>query len=144
MIQPQPITFFIDRCLGNKRIAETLRYSGVSVEIHDEHFGKGAQDVEWLPEVGKRGWVVLTKDGKISNNLLERIAVARANVKMFIFASQSVSGADMSAILLKAVVPMQEFVREHPAPFIAKIYRDSRITMWKDQEVLLKELERFS
>ncbi|WP_189525198.1 hypothetical protein [Nostoc sp. 'Peltigera membranacea cyanobiont' 232] len=42
--------------------------------------------------MGKRGWVVLTKDGRISNNLIERIAVARAQVKMFIFASQSVSG----------------------------------------------------
>lgn len=144
MTQPQPITFFIDRCLGNRCIAETLRNSGITVEIHDEHFGKGAQDVMWLPEVGKRGWVVLTKDGKISNNLLERIAVARAYIKMFIFASQSLSGADMSEILLKAVVPMQEFVREHSAPFIAKIYRDSRIAMWKDQKMLLEELGRFS
>jgi PIN like domain len=55
MIQPQAIAFFIDRCLGNKRIAQTLRDSGMTVEIHDEHFAKGAQDVEWLPEVGKRG-----------------------------------------------------------------------------------------
>lgn len=144
MIQPQPITFFIDRCLGNRCIAQTLRNSGVTVKIHDEYFSKGAEDVAWLPEVGKRGWVVLTKDGRISSNLLERIAVARAHIKMFIFASQSVSGADMSAILLKAIVPMQVFVREHPAPFIAKIYRDSRIAIWKDQKMLLEELKRFS
>jgi hypothetical protein len=85
----------------------------------------------------------LTKDGKISNNSLERIAVARAHIKMFIFASQSLSGAEMAAILLKAIVPMQEFVLEHPAPFITKVYRDSRIAMWKDQEVLLEELERY-
>ncbi|MEH2464175.1 hypothetical protein [Nostoc sp.] len=87
MIQPQSITFFIDRCLGNRRIVEMLRSAGVTIKIHDKHFDKGAQDVDWLPQVGKMGKVVLTKDGKISNNLLERIAVARAQVKMFIFAS---------------------------------------------------------
>lgn len=142
MTQSQSITFFIDRCLGNRRIVETLRTAGLTIEIHDEHFGKGAQDTEWLPEVGKRGWVVLTKDGKISNNLLERIAVARAQVKMFIFASQSVSGADMAAIFLKAIVPMQEFVRNNPAPFIAKIYRDASIKLWRDSETLLEESEQ--
>lgn len=143
MNQPQSITFFIDRCLGNKRIVETLRGAGITVEIHDEHFEKGAQDVNWLPEIGKRGWVVLTKDGRISNNLIERIAVARAQVKMFIFASQSVSGEKMASIFLKAIVPMQEFVRKHPAPFIAKIYRDSSITMWKDSEKLVEESQQF-
>lgn len=38
-------TFFIDRCLGNKLIVETLRGAGVSVEIHDDHFAQAAQDI---------------------------------------------------------------------------------------------------
>lgn len=46
MIQPQSITFFIDRCLGNRRIVETLRAAGITIKIHDEHFDKGAQDVD--------------------------------------------------------------------------------------------------
>lgn len=143
MTQPQSITFFIDRCLGSKSIVEILRKAGITVEIHDEHFDKGAQDVDWLPEVGKKGWVVLTKDDRISKNHLERIAAARSQVKMFVLASQNLQGKDMAAIFLKAIVPMQEFVRKHPAPFIAKIYRDGNITLWKDSQMLLEELERF-
>lgn len=143
MTQPQSVTFFIDRCLGSRCIVETLLAAGISIEIHDEHFDKGAQDVEWLPEVGKRGWVVLTKDANIGKHTLERIAVARAQIKMFVLASQSLSGEEMAAIFLKAIVPMQEFVRKHPAPFIAKIYRDARISMWKDRQKLIEELEQF-
>ena len=56
------ITFFIDRCLGKKYIAQVLIDSGIAVEIHDDHFSQNVEDVDWLPEVGKRGWVVLTKD----------------------------------------------------------------------------------
>ncbi|BAY70779.1 hypothetical protein ACN23B_25980 [Anabaena sp. FACHB-709] len=115
----------------------------MTIAIHDEYFGKDAQDVEWLPEVGKRGWVVLTKDGKISNNRLERIAVARAQIKMFTFASQSLSGEEMAGILLQAIVPMKRFVSKHPAPFIAKIYRDGHLDMWKDAQMLLEELQEF-
>ncbi|MCY7278842.1 MAG: hypothetical protein LH702_35175 [Phormidesmis sp. CAN_BIN44] len=49
----------------------------------------------------------------------------------------------MVAIFQKAIVPMQEFVRKHPAPFIAKIYRDGSIDMWKDSQTLIQDLEQF-
>jgi len=143
MIPPQSITFFIDRCLGKKSIPETLRTAGVTIEIHDDHFDKGALDVDWLPQVGEKGWIVLTKDDRISKNQLERIAVARAQIKMFVLASQNLRGEDMAAIFVKAIVSMQEFVRKHPAPFIAKIYRDGKISLWKDSQELLTELKSF-
>jgi hypothetical protein len=40
MTEFESITFFIDRCLGNKLIVETLRGAGLTVEIHDDHFSK--------------------------------------------------------------------------------------------------------
>ena len=46
----------------------------------------------------------------------------------------------MIDILTKAIVPIQNLVRKHPAPFIAKIYRDSRVEIWRDREALSEEL----
>jgi predicted nuclease of predicted toxin-antitoxin system len=143
MTQPKSITFFIDRCLGGRLIVEKLRDAGITVETHDDHFDKDAKDVDWLPSVGQRDWIVLTKDAKIGKNSLEKIAVANAGIRLFTLASQNLSGADMAAIFLKAIVPMQDFVRKHPAPFIAKIYRDGRIDMWKNDQTLLEELIQF-
>lgn len=144
MSQFQSIVFFVDRCLGSKRIVEALRNSGMTIEIHDDHFHKDAQDVDWLPEIGKRGWVVLTKDAKIGKRTSEKIAVASAKVKMFVLASQNLSGEQMIEAFIQAIVPLQEFVRKYPAPFIGKIYRDGHIEMWKDSQMLLEELQRLS
>lgn len=138
--QSQEIRFFIDRCLGSKRIVTALKSSGIAVEIHDDHFAKDAQDVDWLPEVGKRGWVILTKDARIGKNHLERMAVTNAGISMFTLASQNLSGQEMADIFLKSITKMQEFVRQHPAPFIAKVYRNGRVEMWKDAQTLLDEL----
>jgi predicted nuclease of predicted toxin-antitoxin system len=138
--QSQEIRFFIDRCLGSKRIVTALKSSGIAVEIHDDHFAKDAQDVDWLPEVGKQGWVILTKDARIGKNHLERMAVTNAGISMFTLASQNLSGKEMADIFLKSITKMQEFVRTHPAPFIAKVYRDGRVEMWKDAQTLLDEL----
>jgi hypothetical protein len=58
------------RAIGRRLAAEGLR-----VELHDDHFPQGTPDVVWLTEVGKRGWIVLTKDTRIrSCGVMERYA----------------------------------------------------------------------
>jgi PIN like domain len=143
MIEFECTTFFIDRCLGNKLIVETLRSAGVNVEIHDEHFSKNTQDVDWIPEIGKRGWVILTKDARIGKNKIERLAVADAGVRMFVLVSQNLSGADMANIFLKAIPEMEKFILKNITPFIAKVDRDSKVKVWKDNLDLLLELDDF-
>jgi predicted nuclease of predicted toxin-antitoxin system len=127
MIELESTTFFIDRCLGNKLIVETLRAAGVSVEIHDDHFGKNTQDVDWIPEIGKRGWVILTKDARIGKNQMERLAVADAEVRMFVLVSQNLSGTDMADVFVKAIPAMEKFILKNIAPFIAKVDRESKV-----------------
>jgi hypothetical protein len=51
--------FFVDRCLG-KAVAVALRTAGVEVHTHDDHFAQTTRDVDWIPEVTARGWVILT------------------------------------------------------------------------------------
>jgi predicted nuclease of predicted toxin-antitoxin system len=143
MIESEFTTFFIDRCLGNRLIVETLRLAGVNVEIHDDHFGKNTQDVDWIPEIGKRGWVILTKDARIGKNKIERLAVADAEVRMFVLVSQNLSGADMANIFLQAIPEMEKFTLKNIAPFIAKVDRDSKVKVWKDNLDLLSELDEF-
>lgn len=134
-------TFFIDRCLG-KKLASVLRDQGISIETHDDHFAKDASDVDWLPEVGKQEWVVLTKDERIAKRHLERLAVANAGIRMFVLVSQNLSGRDMAAAFTKAIPAMEQFIQTLSAPFIAKVYRDGRVEEWKIAEDLLDELER--
>jgi PIN like domain len=143
MSEFESITFFIDRCLGNKLIVETLREAGLAVEIHDDHFGKNAPDVDWIPKIGKRGWIILTKDARIGKNRIERLSVADANARMFTIASQSLSGTDMADIFLKAIPEMRKFICENPAPFIAKVYQGGKVKAWKDDLALVAELNDF-
>jgi predicted nuclease of predicted toxin-antitoxin system len=135
----QDFTFFVDRCLG-KRLATVLKAQGLTVEIHDRHFDKNAKDTDWLPIVGQRGWVVLTKDEHIAKRSLERIAVTSARVRMFVLVSQNLSGAETAAAFTQAIAAMQQFLQEHPAPFIGKVHRDGNIVPWRTHRDLLNEL----
>ncbi|SRR5213594_2610323 len=62
---PESPTLFLDRSFGKKTVAEALRGAGANVEVHDDHFPQDATDETWLTEVGKKDWIVLTKDRRI-------------------------------------------------------------------------------
>ena len=70
-------TFFVDRCLGTY-VGLELRASGLLVEFHADHFADDTDDQTWISEVGRRGWVVLTKDKAISRRPVEVHAVEAA------------------------------------------------------------------
>lgn len=143
MNQLLPTTFFIDRCLGTKAIVEALREVNVSVEIHDDHFSQGALDIDWLPEVGSRGWIILTKDANIGKNQIERMAVTSANLRMFVLASQNFSGSDMADIFVRSILEMKKFISSNPAPFIAKVYSNATVKQWKNSVDLIEEYNSY-
>lgn len=60
------VTFFIDRNLGSRIVAQALVNAGENVQVHDEHFPMDAKDEEWIPVVCQRGWIILTKDSRIA------------------------------------------------------------------------------
>ena len=138
------IVFFLDTCLGNRKIAEAIRAMGISVETHDQHFRKNALDTEWISQIAEKEWIILTKDERIGKNALERRAVARTGLRMFTFTSQQLSGDDMVKILQKAIIPMQKFIEKNPAPFIAKIHKDGSVKKWKTAQDLEDEINNLS
>src|SRR5947209_19499105 len=76
------VVFFIDRCLG-KAICERLRAAGLTVEHKDDYFPQNTEDEVWMPEVGERGWVVLTRDTRIRFHPNEQRALLASNLRLF-------------------------------------------------------------
>ena len=79
------MTYFFDANLSTK-LAQMLQALGVSVVHLQQHFPKDAPDRQWIPWVGKRGWVIVTTDGRILQNPAERRALERAHIiAVFLF-----------------------------------------------------------
>lgn len=133
-------TYFLDRALG-KSIGKALQSLGVKVEFHNQHFQPDAPDTEWLPIVSQNGWIVLTKDKNLGRNQLEIQAIAYANAKVFALVSGNINTAKMTTIFVSAIEKIDKFAQGNQAPFIAKIYQDSRLELWKNHTALKKVLK---
>lgn len=87
--------YFVDRALGSVLVPTGLAEAGFEVRPHDEFFPEDAKDVDWLPEVAERGWLILTKDSHIKTRLSERLVAEAAGAKIFVLVSGNLTAADM-------------------------------------------------
>lgn len=127
--QPDQPTFFVDRALGGIKVPTILSDACFTIEIHSDHFPDDSPDAEWLTEVGKRGWVVLSKDKRIRRRPLELNALLKAKVAAFVLTSGNLTGEKMGDIFVRAKSKILKFVTEHPRPFLAAVTRGGRVNM---------------
>ena len=125
---PEPVVFFIDRCLGTKVIAEALRRANEVVKTHDELFPQNTPDEKWLEMAGRQNWLVLTKDTRIRYHAHEIAALLDSGVRAFVLTARGdLTGAEMAAIFLKALPSIKRVALETQAPFVARVQRDGRV-----------------
>lgn len=101
------------------------------MERHADHFKPGVPDEDWLAEVAAKRWIILAKDEAIGRNPLELAAVKRSRACVFTLASQQMTGPEMADAFVKARHRIKQLARKHQGPFIAKVYRDGTVKMWK-------------
>ena len=124
--------FFSDEDLGTKIFPVPLRDAGVRVEALTNHFPAGTNDVDWIPMVAQREWVVLTHDRNMRYNTPERNSIMQSRLRVIVIRGGS-TRAEMAGIFLNLRDQIYDFVRQHPAPFIARLYHN-RIEMWLSQD----------
>jgi PIN like domain len=101
--RPQPtsgIVFFTDQNLSGETIPQALvSASGYPCQKHKDNFALDARDVDWLPQVGRRRWILITKDWRMLQRSVERGAMLAANVRAFVFREQRLRGEVMAEII---------------------------------------------
>lgn len=122
-------TFFLDRALQSYALRDALKELGARVQMHHDHFEEEAEDIDWLPVIARREWVILTKD---QYNWLERRAIRNAKGRAFLLVRGELSGEEQIAIIRKALPQMLRILDLATTPVIAKIYRDGSVLITEE------------
>lgn len=106
-----PLVYILDEDLASVSIIAGLRAKGLVVKTVPEEFGKGCQDVDWLPKAGQRGYVVLTKDKSMRRTPMEVAVLRDARVRYFALTRGNLTPAQMLAAILAALPQIEGIVR---------------------------------
>jgi hypothetical protein len=110
--------FFLDRSVESASVAAALRDAGVEVRLHGDFFADDAKDEMWLPDVARRGWIVLTRDKWIRRRPLEKQALIASGARAFVLTWGNLRGREMAEILVKHIHKMDRLARITEPPFV--------------------------
>ena len=122
--------FFTDRDLG-KKFPEILRAGGLAVERHADRFRHDTSDEEWLREIGAKGWIALTHDGRIRYKPNELATVMQHGVALLVIVGHA-PYPDLARAFLATKGRILNFLERHQPPYIAKVYRPAPDDVAKD------------
>jgi hypothetical protein len=117
------LTFFLDHQIGRYQVAEALRSAGAKVAVHLDHFPGNMPDVEWIPEVARRDWVLITKDQNIRRNPLERRAYELSGLRGFVVTGKDMTGGELAVLLVQCLHGMARRVSGRRGPLLFTISR---------------------
>ena len=123
----EELTFFIDRSLGHKLLAQSLLDNDEKVIVHDDLFAQDTIDEVWLEEAGKKNWIVLTHDTKIRYRKSETDALLAHDVRAFVLTAKKLTGKEIAGVIVKALPRIKKLISKTPAPFIAHITRSGDV-----------------
>ena len=127
--QPEDRVYFFDRSIGKHKVATAVRDSGRRVIIHDDEFEPSTPDEDWLPVVGQKNWIVVTKDMNIRYRENEIAALETARVRMFVLSSGNMTGDEMARAVVLALPGMERMMNRRKGPFLAGIDRNGRVRL---------------
>jgi hypothetical protein len=120
--------FFADVCLG-RQLSQALKDSGWAVKFHLDHFPQDTPDEVWLPVVGDRGWVVLTKDKNIRRKPAERAKIIASKVRLFTLPGGNMTGEEMVERFRSSSARIARFLNNTQAPFVAVVQADNVVNI---------------
>lgn len=120
---PHEIVYFTDRDLGHQ-FPELLRAAGLRVERHDDHFGQLTSDHEWIAQVGRRGWVAITRDKRIRYSPLALDTLTESRARLLVIVGR-LTTEEAAGVFVRHQRRIETLLRKETAPFIGKVKREA-------------------
>ncbi len=116
---------FIDRSLGRLEVPRLLRDAGLDLVTLAEHYGMPAdedvEDVTWIADVARHGWVALMKDARIRRRPAERAAIQSNGTRCFCVPRADLPSAVMGERYLANLGAMTTACQS-PGPFLYAVH----------------------
>lgn len=127
------LIWWFDRCLG-RELPNAIEALGAEVRRYVDLFPNDptVDDVDWIPRVTARGWVIVTKDKNIRRDSNERAVLIAARARYVCLASANMTGKQQVETLTGHWRTIDGVVRTRAAPLLVSVTRDG--VVWWDGE----------
>jgi hypothetical protein len=133
---PLDPVFFVDADLCDYVFLDILGAAGIRLEVHDDHFAKGTDDLDWMVKAGENGWVVLSHNKRIRRTSSQTDQLMRYSLRAFMLVGnatpnpagqKSAFTRSLAENFVRTLPTVHRFLRRHDGPWIARILRPTTV-----------------
>jgi predicted nuclease of predicted toxin-antitoxin system len=123
-------TFFVDVSVSSAELLQALRDAGHFVVTGvDLGLPPDTLDVDWIPKAAEHDRIILTKDKRSRRFQLELDAYRRHDAAAFVLTAGNIKGAEIAAVIMKALPRACRLWTNHNRPLIATIGPTGSVTV---------------
>jgi hypothetical protein len=104
-----------------RELADALQQRGRLVHMHKQVFPDRTPDRIWIPDVARRGWIIVTRDRRLQNRHLEWMAFLRAKARVLWFKGDRASNVEITEGFLSALPKIDRLTSHLEPPYIIKV-----------------------
>ena len=112
--------FFVDNNLSI-HLAHGMREFGEDIDHLQDHFLQSAHDEEWLPVVGKNGWILITRDDNIRWRVAELRALRAHDVGAYFLGGKNLNRCQLVQQLVRNWPQMKAKAQSQRRPFALRV-----------------------
>lgn len=121
------MTFFFDNDLSY-RLAQGLHAFGEDVRHLREEFPPSTPDEVWIPQIGQRGWFLVSRDKRIARDPAKRQALTQAGVGAFFFTQKKELPLwGWVETVVRRWAEIKRWAESHQKPFVVGIPERGRL-----------------
>jgi hypothetical protein len=104
-----------------RELADALHQRGRLVHMHNQVFPDRTPDRVWIPDVAKRGWIIVTRDKRLQTRHIEWMAFLRAKARVLWFKGDRSSNVAITEGFLLALPKIDRLSSRLSPPYIIKV-----------------------
>jgi hypothetical protein len=112
--------FFVDNNLS-VQLARGMAGFGEDVTHLKDHYSPDAADTDWLPQIGRDEWILLTRDDRVRFNPAELAALKQHRVGAFFLGGKGRSRWDIIQQVVRNWMRMNELADKTSRPFAFRV-----------------------
>lgn len=120
----RPVTFFIDRSMGERQVPAALRDAGWVIVTMAERYGRQAgedkQDPDWIRDASDLGEAIITKDKMIAERPIEAQTIHLCDARVFASSPATLRSSEMIVRLLRNEAAIPRWSTRH-GPYVAAV-----------------------
>lgn len=89
--------------------------------MHKQVFPDRTPDRIWIPDVARRGWIIVTRDRRLQSRHIEWMSFLRAKARVLWFKGDRASNIEIMEGFLSALAVIDKMTSELQPPYILKV-----------------------